>query len=152
MHEEYEEEVTPSVNPDRFRRLLELALQAVAEERGCVTAERGSLAGLNVLMPDYPNKLNDPVLTFLGAIDQHFDDDDPAFHTFCARFTALAEISRNRAFRPWWTNQSPAERQRLYIASTHAASITPLDGRFEPREFFAAFTRALVDGEHDEAR
>jgi len=58
MPEEYEEEVTPSVNPDRFRRLLELALQAVADERGCVPAERGSFSptavGLNVLMPDYP--------------------------------------------------------------------------------------------------
>ena len=147
MHEEYEEEVTPSVNPDRFRRLLELALQAVAEE-GCVAAERGSSSptavGLNVLFSDDPNKPNDPVWTLLGAIDQHFEDDDPAFHTFCARFTALADISRNSAFRPWWTNQSPAERQRLYIASTHAASITPLDGRFDPSDFFAAFTRALL--------
>ena len=110
-----------------------------------VPFERGSMATLTLddVLALGDAVENDPVWTLLGAIDQHFEDDDPAFHTFCARFTALADISRNSAFRPWWTNQSPAERQRLYIASTHAASITPLDGRFDPSDFFAAFTGAL---------
>lgn len=152
MYEEYDEdEVTPSVNPGRFRRLLELGFQAVAEERGRVTADGGSFSptafGLNLLMSDAPNQLNDPVLTFLEAVDQHFGDDDAGYHNLCARVIALALISRNKAFQPWWTNPSPAERRRLYVANTHAASIAPLDAsrKFDPSDFFSALTQALVE-------